>query len=141
MITARWLRARTTLGWQLFKHVLLVPFVKKRGPEPWLGKLRTESIASTPAGAWKLFEPSSRCIGCGLCEAVAAPGEEPAAWIQGAARSPGDAPLALSEADKLERLAEAIARVCPTQVGVREIAALIEKNAAELRPRQERTRG
>jgi hypothetical protein len=128
----RWLRARWTLGAQLARHVATTPFRKQRGGAAWLAKLRTERLAPTPTGAWELFEPASRCIGCGLCDAVARDSEQPSAWILGEARTPSDAPLALDHARRLHELAKDIARVCPTGVGVDEIAQLIDKNAAEL---------
>jgi hypothetical protein len=136
VIDARWLNARLTLGMALVKHVLASPFRRRQGSRSWLATLRRESLAATPPGAWGLFAPSSRCIGCGLCDTVAAAGESPSTWILGEGRRPEDAPLALAHAARLRELAPAIDQVCPTRVDVRALAQLIEKNASMLSDRE-----
>lgn len=128
-----WLKARWTLGWALVKHVLLRPFAPRRSdPRKWLGRIRQESLGPTPAANWKYFAGSSRCINCGLCDAVAPAGATPSRWIMGAARQPADAGLALEHARQLRAMAKAIERVCPTQVQVEDVAGIIEENVRAL---------
>lgn len=126
-MNARWLKARWTLGWALVKHVLLQPFVR-RDPARWVRRIAQESLGPTPAEGWNLFAASSRCMGCGLCDAVVPAGMQPSAWMQGAIREPADAPLALAKARQLRAWAQDIERVCPAQVKVEAVARLIEEH-------------
>jgi ferredoxin len=131
MMNMGYLNSRWVLGWALVKHVLLRPFVR-RDPARWVEKIASESLAATPAEGWALFEPASRCIGCGLCDAVMPAGDSAAAWIMGSIRQPQDAPLALQQARSLRLHAAAIERICPAQVQVTKVAELIEVQALML---------
>ena len=128
----RYLNARWTLGWALIKHILLRPFIR---PDPglWVQRINQDFLGPTPLAAWNYFAGSSRCIGCGLCDAVAPGDAKPSEWILGSIRQPSDAPLALAKAKQLRELAGAIERVCPARVSVGDVADLIEANAHALR--------
>jgi hypothetical protein len=124
----RRLQALWTMGTALVRKVLLMPFVRRPGPGPWLARLRAEHLTPTPAGAWPRLEKAGRCIACGLCEAVALE-EGVHSTLVAAGRSPVDAPLAVAQARALQRVAADVARVCPARVGVEEAASLILDNA------------
>ena len=127
----RWLRSRLILAWALLRNLVLSPFIDK-SLATWVGRLRGERLAPTPPGAWPLMAASSRCIACGLCDAVTPPEVHASRWILGACRQPADAPLARREALLLRRWAPAIAEVCPGRVDVVQVATLIELHAASL---------
>jgi hypothetical protein len=125
----RLLKSLWTMGWALVRKLLLLPFVRRPGPEPWLSRLKQEALTPTAAGAWPRFSAAGRCIGCGLCGTVES-SRAPYESILAAGRRPEDAPLATSQAVELRRLAAEIARVCPARVGVSELAMLVLDNAA-----------
>jgi hypothetical protein len=127
----RRLKALWVLGWAFLLKILQRPLARRTGGDEWLARLRQEGLAATPADAWKHLSPASRCIGCGLCDAVV-PEMSPSAWIAGAPRVPGDSPMVREEAQALHVHAGSIARVCPTRVGVDDIVALVEGNARSL---------
>jgi hypothetical protein len=128
-IDVRQLNALWVLGWALVKHVLARPFVGRRVPEPWLARLREESIGVVPADAWAKLAGTSRCTGCGTCDVVAAaPGDAPMRWVLSVARRPGDAPLVRHEVERLAVLAADIERLCPARVPVHELVALARDN-------------
>jgi ferredoxin len=131
MMNMRYLNARWVLGWALVKHMLLRPFIR-RDPSRWVDRIAADNLGPTPRRAWEYFEPASRCIGCGLCDAVVPPQVHASAWISGCARLPEDAPLALEKARLLKPWAEAIERVCPARVGVTALVQLIEDEAGAL---------
>lgn len=131
----RQLKALWTMGLALLRKVLLLPFVRRPGPAPWLARLHEERLAATPRGAWERFERAGRCIGCGLCEAVPYEVVSPCTTVLSSSRRPEDAPLAVGEAEALRRLARDIARVCPARVGFDDVASLIEDNARMLASR------
>jgi ferredoxin len=128
-MTFRQLKALWTMGAALLRKLLLMPFVRSPGSGPWLGRIREERLAPTPARAWDRFAAAGRCIGCGLCQTVAPRDFSPCASILGAGRRPEDAPLAVAEAEVLRRIAGDIARICPARVGVEELSTLILDNA------------
>ncbi|MBC7792767.1 MAG: hypothetical protein H7Z43_03590 [Clostridia bacterium] len=132
----RYLKARWALGNALMRRVLLAPVLPDHGPKPWLGKLATENLAAVPEELWSYIGGTSRCIGCGLCDAVARGNESPASWIANDPREPSTANIVLDHAKRLSEMAVDIARICPARVPVEDIARLIRANAetlAELR--------
>ena len=131
MMDMGYLNARWVLGWALVRHVLSTPFVR-REPADWVQRLNHEALGPTPPQAWKLLEPSSRCVGCGLCAAQVPDHVEAPAWIMAAVRQPADAPLAQQQAKLLRQYAAAIERVCPARVDVRAVADLIDAHIAAL---------
>lgn len=138
----RQLRALWVLGWAFLRHVLLAPFRRRRGPQPWLRELAKDNISATPREAWNYLDGTSRCIGCGLCDSaahdlMAAP--PPSEVLMGYDRRPEDAQLVVSEAARLDDLATDIARICPTRVPVQDVARLIRESARELEANQERS--
>ena len=128
----RWFKARMVLGTALMRRVLLAPVLPDHGPKPWLGKLAKEDLASVPDELWGYVGGTSRCIGCGLCDAVALPEEAPSQWLARDAREPSTANLALPHADRLAELAHEIAAICPARVPVEDVARLIRANAETL---------
>jgi hypothetical protein len=128
----RQIKALWTLGMALLRKLLVMPFVRNTGAGPWLARIRQESLAPAPADAWRRFAPSSRCIGCGLCDAVGDARFAPSAAILADGRRPEDAPLVVADAEQLQRLASEIAAVCPARVGVADLATLIIDNARML---------
>jgi hypothetical protein len=128
----RWLKARWVLGTALMRRVLLAPVLPDHGPRPWLGKLAEEDLASVPEGLWDYAGGTSRCIGCGLCDAVARGNESPSTWLANDPREPSTAPIVLEHAARLDELASEIARICPARVPVDDVVKLIRANAAEL---------
>ncbi len=129
MMNMGYLNARWVLGWALIKHILLRPFVR-RDPSLWVKRIAQESLGPTPPSGWSLFENTSRCIGCGLCDAVVPAGVLASTWIHGSIRHPHDAPLALAQAQLLRKYASAIDRVCPARVKAASVADLIEAQAS-----------
>jgi hypothetical protein len=127
-IVMRQLNALWVLAWALVKHLLLKPFVRRRGPAPWLARIAEESLGPVPPDAWRLFAGTSLCIGCSLCDTLGELQELPSSWIAAVARQPADAGLALHAADRLEALAQAIARICPARVPVNDVVKLIRDN-------------
>ncbi len=128
----RWFKARMVLGTALMRRVLMAPVLPDHGPKPWLAKLAREDLAAVPDGLWSYVGGTSRCIGCGLCDAVALPGESPSQWIARDAREPSTANLSLEHADRLAELAKDIAAICPARVPVEDVARLIRANAESL---------
>ncbi len=131
----RWLQARMTLGWALFKHLLMGPWAKHRSdPVRWLQRIGKEALGPTPKDNWPRFAGSSKCIGCGLCDmfgTAALP--RPSHMIQGAARLPSDAPLvSAASLTALKNVAQDVARVCPQGVDVEDIRAIIINNQQAL---------
>jgi hypothetical protein len=124
------------LGSALMLFVITWPFLKLFGmiftTQQWLTRLRQERLAPSPAGVWLYVDQTSRCIGCGLCDAVADPEESPSQWIIGSVRMPENATLALQQAERLRQLAPAIERMCPANVKVTAVVQLIEDNAKML---------
>jgi len=131
-LSLRQVNALWVLGLALVKHLLLRPFVRRRGPRPWLERLRVESLGAVPSAAWPLFAGSSRCIGCRLCDGVGKPEDTVWLWLASAARVPADAPLGTVAAERLVALAPEIARICPARVPVESLALLIRENARML---------
>lgn len=132
----RWLRARITLGWALFKHLLMGPWAKRRSdPARWLRRMGAEALGATPKGNWSRLAGSSKCIGCGLCDLFGSPAlPQPSLMIRGAARLPSDAPHVSQEAlMALMSIAQDVARICPQGVDVEDIRSLIVNNQAVLR--------
>jgi hypothetical protein len=127
-IVLKQLNALWVLGWAFVKHLLLWPFVRRRGPTPWLARIAEESLGAVPPEAWSLFAGSSRCIGCSLCDTLGGLEDAPSRWMASAIRQPADAALALQAADRLEALAPAIARICPARVPVNDVVQLIREN-------------
>jgi hypothetical protein len=128
----RWFKARMALGTALMRRVLLAPVLPDHGPKPWLGKLAIEDLAAVPEQLWSYVGGTSRCIGCGLCDAVALPDEAPSQWLARDAREPSTANLALGRAERLDALAREIAAICPARVPVEDVARLIRANAETL---------
>lgn len=131
----RWTMAKWVLGWALAKNIVRRLIFGVRGPSPWVARLATESLGIVPPEAWSYLAATSRCIGCGLCDVVAAPGERPSHWIVQAIRRPQDASLGLVYAARLRALANQIDAICPTQVDARSVARLIEDSAQMLEGR------
>lgn len=132
MMNMSYLNARFVLGWALIKHLLLRPFVR-RDPRHWIGRVAADHLAPTPQQGWALFEGASRCVGCGLCDAVVPADVHASHWLAGSIRQPQDAPLALAQAAALRRHQGAIEAVCPTRVRVGDVVRLIELQAQALR--------
>jgi len=132
----RQLKALWVLGWALVAKLLMDPFVRHRGVAPWLARLRQESLAPTPPSTWQHLERASRCIGCGICDAVRLDVRSTSHWIAGSGRAPSDAPLLLAEVPAIVARAPEIARICPTRVGVDDLAALITDHAQILAERE-----
>ncbi|MEZ0314336.1 MAG: hypothetical protein ACAI38_21415 [Myxococcota bacterium] len=128
----RWFKARMVLGTALLRRVFLAPVLPDHGPKPWLAKLATEDLAAVPDQLWSYVGGTSRCIGCGLCDAVALPDEAPSQWLARDAREPSTANLALGRAERLDELAREIAAICPARVPVEDVARLIRANAETL---------
>ena len=128
LLSTRQLNAYWVLGWALVKHVVARPFIGRRVPGPWLSRLRDESLGVVPPNAWASFDGTSRCIGCGVCEVVGAPGDTPMRWILSIGRQPGDAPLVRREVARLGELALEIERLCPARVPVRDLIELVREN-------------
>ncbi len=132
MMDMGYLNARWVLGWALVKHVLLWP-LRRRDPHAWVRRIGQEALAPTPQQGWATFAATSRCIGCGLCDAVVPAEVQASAWLQGSIRQPADAPLALQQAALLRQHAAAIMRICPARVQVDKVADLIDMHARMLR--------
>lgn len=148
----RWLRARWVLGWALLKHVVFRPFSRgKADPRFWLRRLSREALGPTPPANWRDAAATSRCIGCGLCDALLPRGADAmhstpsmdaiapnpvslSQILQGAARLPSDAPELLVYLPFLRAHAPAISQICPARVDAAAVADLIERNASALRP-------
>jgi len=130
---AKFIKSRSIIAVAAAKRITLTPFVRNRGPGPWLGRLAEEDLAATPPELWDTAEPSSRCLACGMCDGLGEPGAPPLSHaILGPARRPEDAHLAAEIPDRLRARATEIARICPARLGVEEIATLIEGNARML---------
>jgi hypothetical protein len=132
----RYLKARWVLGTALMRRVFLAPVLPDHGPKPWLSTLAKENLAAVPDELWTYVAGTSRCIGCGLCDAVARGNESPATWLANDPREPSTANIVLDHAKRLDELAADIARICPARVPVADVARLIRANAealAELR--------
>ena len=121
----RYLTARSVLAFAVIKHILLWPFVRRRGPKPWLAHLARESLQPTPQYAWPLFAGTSHCIGCGMCDALGEPTDKPSEWILSIAREPSTAGLSQEALQRLEQLAPDIMQICPTQVDVKSLTQLM----------------
>lgn len=135
LLNVRALNARVILGWALIKHILARRFIGRRLPKRWLAKLGEESLASVPPRAWEIFEMTSRCVGCGICDVVGEPEEWPSQWILGIARRPEDAPLLADQLTRLEQLGDAIHAVCPARLSVDAFVELVRENSRMLAQR------
>lgn len=131
-MNVRRLGALWTLMWALIRHVVTLPLTGRKRPEPWLARLLEESLAPTPSEAWTYVAGTSRCIGCGVCDAVGTDTDSPSEWIQQMGRTPSDAPLVLPQAERLSALAREIERVCPARVPAADIARLVADQARML---------
>jgi hypothetical protein len=120
------------LGSALLLRILLAPWRlltntgRKHSVTRWQTQLLRENLAPSPT--WQ----ASRCIACGLCDYVARPDESPSIWIASISRSPVDATLALSHAQRLRELAHDIEKICPAQVSVTSLVQSITDNARML---------
>ena len=128
----RKLRARFGLVLAVIKHLIYLPIFGRRVPGPWLARLRSELLTPAPHDLWDYVEGTSKCIGCGLCDAFGEVRDTPSEWIRGNAREPSTAGLAREVPSRLRELAEDIARVCPAGVAVADIARLLESNQKRL---------
>ena len=108
LINVRQLNAYWIMGWALVKHIAARPFLGRNAPEAWLSRLAQDSLACVPKNAWELFAPTSRCIGCGICDALAKPGESPTRWILSIARQPADSVIVEEQLSRLAELSEEI---------------------------------
>ena len=138
ILQPRFIRARMTLGVAVLQRILRAPLSKRSGPRPWLAHLASENLAPTPESTWRIAEETSRCMGCGLCDAVAAEqGLPPVSNIlQGAARRPEDAQL-VENLEGLASLATTIERICPVRVNITHMVTLIRDHRAALAETQE----
>ncbi len=134
LLDVRKLRARWVLGSAMVRKLLVYAFAGRRGAAPWLRRLAVEDLTPSPPHAFELAAGASRCIGCGVCDSVAAPHESPSSFIMYIARHPADATLADAALDCLERLAPAIAEVCPARVSVRDLVTLVREHRRLLTP-------
>jgi len=129
-------RSFWVLGSALVLFIITWPFYVLLGKiftlKQWLTRLRQEHLAPPPQNVWTYVDQTSRCIGCGLCDAVAAPDESPSLWIMGAIRMPENAMFAFKQEELLRILAPVIERMCPAAVNVHAVAQLIEDNAQML---------
>lgn len=164
MISAGSVHAKLTMAVALVKHLLVAAalrlFGRRRTGAPWLRRIAAEGLAHTPTHAWEYLAESSRCIGCGFCDAVvtlSAPCSQggshpsgsvapaaagplggprrpptPSEWILGAPRRPEDAAVVAGALPELERACEAIAAVCPARLDARVIVRLVRERAAAL---------
>ncbi|MEZ4271116.1 MAG: hypothetical protein R3C68_06705 [Myxococcota bacterium] len=133
MINPAYIKARWTLGAALLRKILSWPFQHDRGLAHWLERLAEEDLVATPKDAWRHQAGATRCIGCGLCDAVSLDGLEPSRLILSVARRPQDALIAEEHAAELAYLAKDIAEICPARVDVEDIVALLRDNAAQVR--------
>lgn len=132
----RKLHAVVILAWALVGNLVRSWLgLRRPGGERWLKQLAEEDLTATPLEAWDYLAETSRCVGCGLCEAVAADGTRPWLALVGAARAPADAPLVLDAAQGLRQVADDVARICPAGVRPEAVARLIEENALKLEGR------
>lgn len=139
MSFTKYVVSRYTLGTALMRHVLTEPFAADRGPKPWLAKIRAEGLAPVPRELWSYLGGTSRCIGCGLCDAIDT--DQPVSQvIMGAAREPSIAPLAVDRAAELRACAAEISAICPARVPAEDVARLLEENTAALGAASERQR-
>lgn len=140
MISSRGIHAKVVLGLALLRNLIVKSLARLIGSYPggkgWLRWLQRERLAPTPRSSWDIVESTSRCIGCGLCDAAARGELDLSGTFVAWARRPEDAPLAVERLDDIARLAREVAAVCPTRVSATAIATLISDNAEEL----ERTR-
>jgi hypothetical protein len=135
LLSMRQLNAYWVLGWALVKHVLARPFVGRHLPRPWLDRLAQERLGIVPPRAWPLFAATSRCIACGLCDALAEPGDRPMQWVLAVARVPADAEISPAALARLEVLAPRIESLCPSRLSVTSLVELAAANArASRRP-------
>lgn len=129
------LLAWANLGYRMAAHMLALPF---RALRPGRGAARFRA-AVVPEGSLPLSAPERaefpafmRCINCGLCSlACPALGEAPAdAWVEawtlvvGPSRVLDRAALAALSAGPCARC-DACAAVCPTEVPIPRLAALV----------------
>jgi hypothetical protein len=128
-LSMRQLNAFWVLGWALVKHIIARPFVGRRLPQPWLDRLGQEQLGPVPERAWELFAPSARCIACGLCDALGAPGDTPMQWILSVARTPADAAIVGPALARLAALAGPIEQICPARLSVHNLVELATENA------------
>lgn len=135
MILAQ-LRALWVLGTAFLSKLLVMPFVRGHdSARLWLDRLHAEGIERTPPDMWAQLEPASRCIGCGVCDAVGPVSQSPSHLVQSIDRQPADAKLVSAETSVLREHGEAIERVCPARVGVGAMVRRLEGNAQGQRSR------
>ena len=154
MINAGSLHAKGTMVAALLKHLVVGAVLRitghARSGRPWLDRMAAEGLGPTPPSTWEYIAASSRCIGCGVCDAAvtlspesdlsrgsaADPAAGPRAtvseWMMGAARRPQDAAVVVEPLVRIEQVAEQIARVCPARLDPRTIVRLVRERAAAL---------
>jgi len=128
----RWIKAKMTLGFALIRHVILGPLARRNNADGWLAAIAQESLTSTPPDTWENLRGANDCIGCGLCDSIAAESSA-SRMILGSARRPEDSLLAVSDVPTLQRIARDVSRICPARVDTNQIAQLISDHAAKLK--------
>lgn len=135
MLNHRSIRAKFTLLGAVILNILARAWrvLLRRPPtsQRWLEALDREEIEVTPPQLWSYAESTSRCVGCGLCDAVAA-GDPVSEWIMSVGRRPEDALLPKTEVERLNEVGEAIARVCPVGLSPAAVVRLVRERAAQL---------
>lgn len=123
--------AYVRLAIAFWKHVLLVPFVKRRG----LAAVRADYAAdgvTSPTRQERAVGPAlSRCTGCGRCDALVPEGEPPSLVLLFAAREGSDAPYVARKLRALAPYAQAIKAMCPEGVDVPSLVLRVERLAHE----------
>jgi len=125
------LAAFVRLAIAFWRHVLLFPFVKRRGLAQVSADYAPDGV-SVPTRQERVLAPAfSRCTGCGRCDALVPDAEPPSLVLLFAAREGSDAPFVARRLRALAPYAQAIAAMCPEGVDVPALVLRVERLAHE----------
>lgn len=125
------LAAFVRLAVAFWRHVLLFPFVKRRGLAAVSADYAPDGVTSPTAQERAVGPALSRCTGCGRCDVLVPEGEPPSLVLLYAAREGSDAPHVARKLRALAPYAQAIHAMCPESVDVPSLVLRVERLAHE----------
>jgi ferredoxin len=111
------------------RHVLLVPFVNRRGLAEVSRDYAPDGVRNVSPAERAAGPALSRCTGCGRCDGLVPEGDPPSLVLLYAAREGSDAPFVARKLRALAPYAQAIREMCPEDVDVPSLILRVERLA------------
>ena len=125
------LAAYVRLAVAFWKHVLLLPFVQRRGLKEVSRDYAPDGVRNVPVSERERAPQMSACTGCGRCDVLVPEGDPPSLVLLHVAREGSDTPYLARKVRALAPYALAIRALCPESVDVPAIVLKVERLAHE----------